>query len=408
MNQKVIWITLSAMAVTACGVATFFGRYVLVYPLCAVSVLSLLMFYRATVMPIRAIRTGMNLLKSQDFASHLRITGQKETDEVVTLYNMIISKMKAERLKNLEQENFLSKLVEVSPMGIAICTLDGEIERTNPAFDSLVSPTLLNTLSSLPDNGQCTIRPEATQVLRCSRLSFMDRGFRRPFYLVERLTDEIMRAETMIFNKIVRTMGHEVNNTLGGVVSVLETLSLFHSDDAEMTAAIDSCRSSCLNLGAFVKGYSDVVKLPETEIELVNLNEFVSESLPFLAEMCPPNISLFAELHDDRPSALMDRMLIHRVLVNAVKNSVESIGDSNGNIIIRTYPGHLEITDNGKGISEENARHIFTPFFSTKHADRGLGLMLISDILRRHKANFTLSTGEDNLTRLTINFNQVR
>ena len=98
-------------------------------------------------------------------------------------------------------------------------------------------------------------------------------------------------------------------------------------------------------------------------------------------------------------------MLIHRVLVNAVKNSVESIGDAGGRIVIRTAPDILEVIDNGKGISDETAKMIFTPFFSTKHADRGLGLMLISDILRRHNATFTLITTPDRLTRLTIRFN---
>lgn len=404
MTHKRIWITLSTLSVIGCGVVTFFGLYLYIYPICALILLSLIMLYRATEMPMHAIRTGMGLLKSRDYASRLRLTGQKETDEVVTLYNTIISNIKAERLKKLEQDNFLGKLVEVSPMGIAICSLDGVIERTNPAFDSLSSPTLLKTLQSLPYNGQTTIRPDATQVLKCSKLSFMDRGFHRPFYLVERLTDEIVRAETTIFNKIVRTMGHEVNNTLGGVVSVLETLAAIHSDDAEMVAAIDSCRSSCINLGAFVKGYSDVVKLPEPELETVNLNQFISETLPFLAEMFPANITLDSDLYEPAPLANIDPMLIHRVLVNAVKNSVESIGTSAGQIIIRTAPNILEVIDNGKGISEEVAKHIFSPFFSTKNADRGLGLMLISDILRRHNATFTLTTAPDKLTRLTIIF----
>lgn len=405
MKQTAIWITLAVVAVAGSAVFAWFGLYGYVYAACGVALLSLLMFYRATYLPMRAIRSGMDLLKSQDFASRLAPTGQKEADEVVALYNTVIYNIKSERLKNLEQDNFLGKLVEVSPMGIAICNLDGEIERTNPAFDALSSPGLLKTLISLPDNGQCTIRPEATQVLRCTRMSFMDRGFKRPFYLVERLTDEIVRAETSIFNKVVRTMGHEVNNTLGGVVSVLETLGDIHADDAETAAAIESCRASCINLGAFVKGYSDVVKLPAPEQEVVGLNGFVAESLPFLAEMCPANIKVDADLHKSSPSAYIDKMLIHRVLVNAVKNSVESIGGEAGYITIRTAPAMLEIIDNGKGISEEVAQHIFTPFFSTKHADRGLGLMLISDILRRHKATFILTTSDDRLTRLSISFN---
>ena len=232
----------------------------------------------------------------------------------------------------------------------------------------------------------------------------MDRGFRRPFFLVERLTDEIMKAETDIFNKIVRTMGHEVNNTLGGVVSVLETLAVINSGDPEISAAIGSCRKSCLNLGDFVKGYSDVVKLPDPDLSPVDLNEFVTGAMPFLSEMCPGNITLSADLCPGNATVMIDSMLIHRVVVNAVKNAVESIGDRPGIIIISTGPASLVITDNGKGISEADAQRIFTPFFSTKHADRGLGLMLISDILRRHHADFSLTTGSDCLTRMSISF----
>lgn len=404
MKYTALWFLFCGAAVTAGVVCAFVASPVAVCVCGVIALLSLAMAYRATSMPMRAIRTGMDLLRSQDFASRLCHTGQKNADEVVDLYNAVITNIKSERLKNLEQENFLARLVEVSPMGIAICSLDGEIERTNPAFEKLSSPALLSTLATLQDNEQSTIRPEASQVLRCSRLLFMDRGFRRPFFLVERLTDEIMKAETNIFNKIVRTMGHEVNNTLGGVVSVLETLAVVNSGDSEICAAIDSCRKSCLNLGDFVKGYSDVVKLPDPELKPVDLNGFVSDAMPFLAEMCPDNITLSTDFHPEAPTVMIDSMLIHRVIVNAVKNAVESIGERPGNITVTTAPGSLVITDNGKGISEADAQRIFTPFFSTKHADRGLGLMLISDILRRHHADFSLTTGTDGLTRLSVRF----
>lgn len=99
-----------------------------------------------------------------------------------------------------------------------------------------------------------------------------------------------------------------------------------------------------------------------------------------------------------------DTTLLERVLVNAVKNSVESIGKAEGHIIIRSAGRVIEIIDNGAGISPENASRIFTPFFSTKQPDRGLGLMLIADILRKHKADFILATGDDGLTRLRIEF----
>ena len=398
-----------------CFIATFLGLVMTVVTAArgdmlamgataAVAAFCLYMSYRSTAMPMRAIRSGMDLLRSQDFASRLRKVGQKDADEVVELYNTVIANMKAERLRNLEQDSFLSKVIEASPMGIAVCGFDGNIESSNPAFKAMESAELRDVLDSLPDEGQCVIRTGGTQVLRCSRRFFMDRGFRRPFFLVERLTDEIVRAETAIFHKIVRTIGHEVNNTLGGVVSVLETLAVMHSDDEVVCDALGSCRSSCVNLGNFVKGYSDVVKLPEPELQPVDLNEFVSECLPFLRNMCPAGIEVVTDIAEGAPTVAADAMLLQRVLVNAVKNSCESIGDAGGHITIRTSRGCLEVIDDGPGIPADVSGLIFTPFFSTKRADRGLGLMLVADILRKHRASFSLATGDDGLTRLSIKF----
>lgn len=55
----------------------------------------------------------------------------------------------------------------------------------------------------------------------------------------------------------------------------------------------------------------------------------------------------------------------------------------------------LSVTDNGKGISPEASKKLFTPFFSTKNPDRGLGLMLVTDILRAHRSRFSLSTSPE-------------
>lgn len=371
---------------------------------CSLTALAALLLYRhATAKPMHAIRSGMDLLRSQDFASRLCKVGQKDADEVVVLFNKLMDSMKSERLKNEEQNAFLGKLIAASPMGIATCTLDGEIESSNPAFGSMTSPALLETLGTLADGEQRTVRPASGQVLRCSRMYFMDRGFRRPFFLVERLTDEIVRAETELFYKIVRTMGHEVNNTLGGVVSVLETLEGIHAGDISVLEALVSCRSSCLALRDFVKAYSDVVKLPEPVAAPLDLGKFLSSCGSFLAGMCPPNIQFVLDT-GNAATVHADRMLLERVLVNAVKNAVESIGGREGRISVRASGRTLEVTDNGPGLSDEAASRVFTPFFSTKHADRGLGLMLIADVLRKHKADFTLTTASDGLTRLHIEF----
>lgn len=406
--RSIFWFILTALAIVGAFILCL--THLTVWAVvCAVTALTaLVMSYRSVSLQLKAIQTGTDLLRSQDFASRLRHVGQKEADSMVDLYNTLMSRMKEERLRTEEQNNFLIKLVEASPMGIAICDFDGKIESSNNAFRRMRSPELMEALESLDYDCSVTIRPTGGKILRCSRQYFMDHGFRRPFFQVELLTDEIVRAETDVFHKIIRTMGHEVNNTIGGVVSVLETVADIHSGEPAIAEVADSCRTSCVRLTEFVRGYSEVVKLPDPVLERTDLHRFLAESLPFLSKMAGADIEVLVEEDGDgRPAfARIDTMLIQRVLVNAVKNAVESIGGRPGQITLRAHGTHLEITDNGRGIAPEVADRIFTPFFSTKRPDRGLGLMLIADILRRHKADFSLTTSpaRGGLTTLGIRF----
>jgi nitrogen fixation/metabolism regulation signal transduction histidine kinase len=359
--------------------------------------------YRSVAVPLRTVQNGIYLLQEQDFSSRLRPVGQSDADKVVRLFNDLMATMKAERLKTKEQHDFLHKVIDASPMGVAICDFDGNVRETNPAYDAICSPELIALMHELADGESRVLRAGQSQILRCSRQYFMDDGFRRPFFLVERLTDEILKAETAIFGKIVRTMGHEVNNTLGSVVSVLESLEDMHSDDEFVASTIRSSVESSQRLCQFVKGYSDVVKLPEPQLVSTDLNTLVHDALPGLQHLANENITVKTNLHAQPVYANVDAVLFERVLVNIVKNAVESIGNNHGEIVIATAPHSLTVTDNGRGIDADTASKLFTPFFSTKHQDRGLGLMLIADILRKHHADFSLTTTAP-LTTFAITF----
>lgn len=358
------------------------------------------MMYRSVHKPLEAVNNGMYLLKEQDFSSRLRLTGQSDADKVVKLFNRLMDAMKSERLKQQEQTRLLGLLIEASPMGIAICDYDNKITSRNNAYTNLVHNGLEAELLAMNDDEVRVVRTEGTQVCRCSKLWFMDSGFRRRFILVELMTEEIVRAEKRMFNKIVRTIGHEVNNTMGSVGSVLETLKLMYSDDTDVTQTLESTIASCRNLAEFVSGYSSLVKLPEPISEPVDLNDMIEQMLPSLHPLIGDNCTLTLNKSAEKCMVNLDTMLMQRVISNIVKNAAESIGDSpGGTIVITVKPMCLEITDNGDGISDEAARQLFTPFFSTKRPDRGLGLMLVADILRNHNATFTLGTEPD--TRLT-------
>lgn len=367
---------------------------------CAAILIVLAFQYCSVSKPLRAVENGMYLLRDQDFSSRLRLTGQPDADRVVNLYNSLIESMKAERLKTQEQDRFLSLVVDASPLGIAICDFDGNITETNRAWNAMQSPAMSKAIESVTDGESQTVRLADALIVRISKLWFMDSGFKRRFILVERLTDEIAAAEKQMFNKIVRTIGHEVNNTLGSVISVLDSLGEMHQDDPFAADAITSSTNSCTNLVNFVRGYADIVKLPPVTPEPVRLNEWTAGILPTLKALTPENITVTLTPDASGAEARIDPMLMERVMINIVRNAAESIGDRpDGLIQIQTESNGIKVTDNGRGISDETAEKLFTPFFSTKRPDRGLGLMLIADILRAHRARFSLITAPD--TRLT-------
>lgn len=401
------YLTLTALLIVALTVTAVWRPAVWVpVTLGVVALLSLLLGVRAVVRPLNAVQNGIYLLKSQDFGSRLRATGQPDADRVIALFNRLMDTMKSERLRLMEQNLFLSKLIEVSPMGIAVCDFDDHVVETNPAYRRLTTPALEEQLSSLAPDETRIVRLATSQIYRCSRLWFMDSGFQRTFYLIELLTDDIIASERNIFSIIVRTIGHEVGNTLGPVTSILDSLAEMHEGERVVCDAIRGARLRCDNLLEFVRGYAGVVKLPAPCRESVNLAEELRRLMPSLRTLAGDGIEVSLNVSRDSRVLSLDMMLIERAIINIVKNAAESIGErTDGRITIDIDGATLRITDNGRGISEDNAGKLFTPFFSTKRPDRGLGLMLIADILRKHGARFSLLTDPDTrLTTFSIHF----
>lgn len=129
-----------------------------------------------------------------------------------------------------------------------------------------------------------------------------------------------------MFNTIVRTIGHEVNNSLGSVMSVLESLAEMHSDDALTSGAIAGCGTSCANLVEFVRGYADIVKLPAPVMEQVNLGDWIMRLKPTLQALAASyGVELNYNLGEGERRIAIDPMLMECVLINVVKNAAESI-----------------------------------------------------------------------------------
>ncbi|MBR5014980.1 MAG: HAMP domain-containing protein [Bacteroidales bacterium] len=416
----VVWAVLLFIATKENG-----WRFYLIEGLITLSLVYLVYFYRKVIKPLNSIAGGMDLLRAQDFSSRLAPVGQREADRIVQVFNRMMDQLKEERLRLREQNHFLDLLISVSPMGVIILTLDEKISMTNKAAlefmdegleENLIGKsmdelngTLAEELKRLPKGATETIRLSNSRIYRCSRLSFIDRGFAHPFYLIESLTADVMKAEKKAYEKVIRMIAHEVNNSVAGIASTLDTVNdaLQTIDDTEdLQEVMKVCIERSFSMSRFITNFADVVKIPEPQLEEVSLNDRVFACKRFMENVCQSrDIDLQMNLCEENPTVSIDTSLFEQVLINIIKNAAESIGEK-GCITIHTSvsPLMLEIGDTGQGISKETETMLFTPFFSTKPNGQGIGLIFIREVLMKHNCNFSLRTYPDGITRFRICF----
>jgi len=378
-------------------------------------------FYRKIVKPLNSIGSGMELLREQDFSSRLSPVGQYEADRIVNVFNRMMEQLKNERLRLREQNNFLDLLIKASPMGVILTTLDEDLSELNPMAQKMlgvcqedvlgkkmneIDSPLAAELANVPKGETATVRLNDSNIYRCTHSSFIDRGFQHPFFLIESLTDEVMKAEKKAYEKVIRMIAHEVNNTTAGITSTLDTVEQALSTEEGMDDICDVmrvCTERCFSMSRFITRFADVVKIPEPTPTPVDLNDLAFTCKRFMEGMCTDrNIKLRLEIDETLKEVKMDASLFEQVLVNIIKNAAESI-EKDGEIIVRTLsPATIEVVDNGKGISKEVEAKLFSPFFSTKPNGQGIGLIFIREVLMRHGCTFSLRTYADGLTRFRI------
>ena len=385
----------------------------------------LVYFYRKTVMPLHTISNAMDLLSEQDFSSRLRLVGQRDADRIVHLFNKLMEQLKNERLHVREQNHFLDLLISVSPMGVILFDFNRNITSANAAAlkflgnmaeQDVVGRSMAEIRSALAEKlaqvayGSVeTVRLNDAMIYRCSHLSFIDRGYAHPFLLIESLTSEIVKAEKKTYEKVIRMIAHEVNNSVAGVTSTLDSLNDIigtYDGAEELCHTIQICSDRCYGMNHFIARLAEIVRIPEPQLQTVNLNNQVDACRVLMENVCQQrHIRLHRFFDSGNPEVQLDPILFEQVLVNIVKNAAESFGqDGDIEIHVSGNPVVLEIADNGTGITKDNEDKLFTPFFSTKPEGQGIGLILIREILTKHGCQFSLKTYPDGWTRFKICF----
>lgn len=376
--------------------------------------------------PLDLIRTGAELMTERDFTSHFREVGQPEMDALIRIYNQMTDRLRDDRLQLQEQHYFLDRLLSASPAGILTLDFDGRVGTLNPSVrellqvgdgDVLGSPLtglgpLGEALASVPV-GESRVVAHGPRRLKVSRAEFFDRGFPRSFLVVEELTEELRASEKAAYGKLIRMMSHEVNNSVGPVSSLLDSFrgygeALSEEDRRDFSGAIDVAVARMHRLSAFMNGFAEVVRLPEPDRRPCDLRRLLEEILLLLRpEMERRRIRCEWDAAEAVPAVELDRNQIEQVLVNVLKNAMESIGQE-GQIGLRLVEEDgrplLAVSDTGSGIPDDVGPLLFTPFFSTKRDGRGLGLTLVREILTAHGARFTLENRPEGGAEFRIRF----
>jgi two-component system, NtrC family, nitrogen regulation sensor histidine kinase NtrY len=360
---------------------------------------------RGLFVPVDLIQTGAELIAERDFTTKFVPLGHPEMDTLIDVYNRMIDRLREERLASEEQGQLLQKIVDASPAGIVLCDFDGNVQKMNPAAERILAGTPLPDIAV----GESRLVPHhGSRRVRVSRAEFRDRGFAKSFYVVEELTEELRLSEKAAYEKLIRMMSHEVNNSVGAVRSLLESMLAYapqvgEADRDDYTTAVRIASARIDSLNRFMAAFADVVRIPPPTRIPSSMAALVERvALLLRPELTDRNVRLELDL-GDRAAYDVDPNQLEQVVINIFRNALDAI-QREGTIRASLHDGTLTITDSGPGIPEAARGELFTPFFTTKRDGRGLGLTIVQEILANHGLRFSLENAPGGGAAFTIDF----
>ena len=379
-------------------------------------------------MPLDLIRTGAELIEERDFTSKFLEVGQPEMDQLIRIYNRMIDQLREERTRLQEQHYFMDKILASAPSGIVTLDFDGCIALVNPSGERMLQRVgeelvgqklgdipagFVQSLNEIEVGESKVLALRGRRRVRCHRGQFLDQGFRRDYILMEELTEELRQSEKAAYEKVIRLLSHEVNNSSGGVNSLLHSClnykdQLREDDQEDFENALQVAITRTEDLNAFMRSYAEVIRLPPPQLRPVDLKGLLKDiELLMGAESQERGIEWVWDEEGPLEAISMDKSQMEQVLVNILRNALEAIGKQ-GKITIhlgrRNDRPWVFIEDTGGGIPPEIKTQLFTPFFSTKENGQGIGLTLIQEILSRHRCEFSLESEPGQATRFEIVF----
>ena len=372
----------------------------------------------------------LNALENGDYSFHFPETNLSSRDrEMNIMMNRINEILSIARKEVIENENFLSLILESVSTGIIIIDDMGIVQRVNKTALNLLGLTIfthINQLKSINENypelfhqlkigdriqiSLMTEKEELQISLRVSQIR-LKRGIMRILTL-NNIGSELESKEMESWIRLIRVMTHEIMNSIAPITSLSETMKYLYqsgSDDSvelkqNTLEAFETINTTATGLLSFVESYRKFTAIPQPKKQIFIINALVDKVVK-LHESSLLYRKIDLQIHiPESFSVLADENLISQVLINLLKNAIEAIGENNSEIIVISAERNpednicLNVANTGKPIPTEVLPHIFVPFFTTKHSGSGIGLPVSRYIMRLHGGKLHHFVSSDGMT----------
>jgi PAS domain S-box-containing protein len=364
---------------------------------------------------IRPLQTLSNLLsglREGDYS--VRGAGASDEDALgiaITEVNTLGNTLQAQRLGAMEATALLRTVITEIESAIFAFDGDGKLRLVNREGERLLGQPMERLLGRGAETLGLDVylRDDAPRSLDMARdgqnarwevrrRAFRQDGLPHQLLVLTDVSHVVREEERLAWQRIVRVLSHEINNSLAPIKSIARSLQRVlkrepRSADWEQEAlhGLDVIEGRSGSLSRFLQAYARLAQLPKPVRRPMEVDAWVrrvvelEERMPVVLCPGPPT------------TVLADRDQLDQLLINIVRNAVDAVADTRGGVRASwtTDDAAVVVTveDEGPGLSD--TANLFVPFFTTKPNGTGIGLALSRQIAEAHGGVLALENRED-------------